>query len=98
MGLSAINGIADKSGTIAVGGTAQDAVGANTGRQYLLVQNLDGAADLWVNFGANAAVATAGSILLKAGGSITFEDRVVPSGRVSVVGATTGHKFTCKEG
>lgn len=98
MGAAAVTGIIDRSGSVTLGGTAQDAVAANAGRQYLLVQNIDATADLWVNFGADAAVNTAGSIQLKPAASIVFEDRITPSGRVSVVGATTGHKFTIKEG
>lgn len=91
-------GVYDKSGTIATGGTAQDAVAADTGRQYLLIQNIDAAEDLWVNFGTNAVSASAGSILVPAKSSLVFEHVACPTGRVSVVAATTGHKFTIKVG
>ena len=91
-------GLTDRSGTITTGGTAQDAAGFNSGRQYLLVQNIDAAADLWVNLGATAVVAGAGSILLKSGASIVFEDSVCATGRVSVIAAATAQKFTVKEG
>lgn len=90
--------LVDRSGAITTGGAAQDAAAANSGRQYLLIQNIDAAEALWVNLGATAAVATAGSITLAAGASLVFESGPCATGRVSVVAATTGHKFTVKEG
>lgn len=97
--------LVDRSGTITTGGTAQNAAAANPDRQYVMIQNVDPDAAageaLWVNFGADAVVNGAGSILLRAGGgSISFEGAraaICPAGRVSVIAATTGHKFTCKE-
>lgn len=86
----------DASGTVATGGTAQDALAANKGRVYLFIQNLDAAEDLWVNIGATAAVATPGSLLIVAKGSLVYEAEVCVTGRVSVIAATTAHPFTLK--
>ncbi len=91
-------GITDRSGTITAGGTAQTAAAANSGRQYLLIQNLDASEDLWVRFGATAAVATPGSVKLLGNSGMTFESGPCATGLVSVIAATTGHKFTIWEG
>lgn len=95
----ASGGITDRSGAITTGGTAQNAAAANTGRQYLLIQNLSSEV-MWVNaWGGTAAASTAGSIRLAADGGYAewYGDRI-PTGTVSVVAATTGSKFTCLEG
>lgn len=100
--MPAIPGIPkDRSGTITVGATSQVAAAANIGRQYLLIQNIDAAEDLWVNFDtAAAAIAGAGSIQLKPAGSLVFEAGMgfVPTCAINVNATTLGHKFTCKEG
>lgn len=96
--------ITDRSGTITTGATAQTIAAANATRRYLLIANVSDIV-LWVNFGATA-VADQPSIPLKAcaaagdgsGGSIVFEGSYVPSDLVSLIGATTGKKFVCKEG
>lgn len=87
----------DGSGAIASGGTAEDALPANGGRQYVLVQNIDDADDLWVAFGEDAVIDEC--FRLVAGASIEFggaSTLIVPTGRVSVLGATTGNKFIAK--
>lgn len=97
--MSDAQGIYDISGTVAAGGTAQDISASNTGRFYVFIQNIDSAEDMWVNFAADATADTPGSILLVAnGGSVVYEGNSCPKGRVSVVAATTGHKYTAKEG
>jgi len=89
----------DRSGTIAVGGTAQDAVGVNEARKWLFVQNpADAAEVLYVNIGADASTAGKVSIELAAGGSLSLEGTFCPVDRVSVTAATLGHAFICKEG
>ena len=92
----AVNGIVkDASGTITSGGSPQTALAANTGRKFLLIQNPTTAAeDLWFSLTGAAAVDAAGSLSLAAGGAMSFEGDFVPSNAVSVIGATTGHKFT----
>jgi hypothetical protein len=60
---------------------------------------------LWVNFGATA-VQDQPSIALKActepgdgsGGALIFEGSFVPTSTISIIGPTTGAKFTMKEG
>lgn len=86
----------DRSGTIAAGATAQTAAAALTTRRYLLIENLSTTEDLWFNFGTTA-VASQPSILLAAGKSWENPPHFCPTGLVSVIAATTGHAFTCKE-
>ena len=90
--------LVDGSGSIATGGTAQQVFAGNTGRQYLLIQNVS-SGDLWVNFGT-AAVASQPSIKIVANGSVEFSaggTGVVPTGTVSIIGATLGQAFTAKQ-
>lgn len=87
--------VIDHSGTITTGGTAQALCPANPARGYLLVENLS-TGDLWVNFGITAVVSQP-SIKIVAGGSLVQEDDFVDTESVSIVGATTGQAFTCKE-
>lgn len=83
----------DRSGAITVGGTAQTLAAANTARTGLTGQNIS-SGDLWINeIGGTAAADTAGSYKIPAGG--TFE--VSTNRAVSIVGATTGQKFTATE-
>lgn len=92
----AVTGIMkDASDTITSGGTAQTALAANPGRKYLLIQNPSTASEvLWVSLVGTAAVDTEGSVSIEAGGALVFENGFVPSSAVSVIAATTGHKFT----
>jgi hypothetical protein len=94
----ASGGLTDRSGSITTGGTAQNAAAANTGRQYLIIQNISSEV-MWVSVVGTAAASTAGSFRLAAdGGYIEWYGDRVPTGAVSVVAATTGSKFTCLEG
>lgn len=89
--------LTNRSGTIAAGGTAQQAMAANTARRYLLFVNVSDT-DMWINLGATA-VANQPSILVKAGGgSFVMEGSFVSTELVSVICATTGKAFTAKEG
>lgn len=98
MGAIGAGALIDGSGTIAVGGAAQEVFPANTGRQYLLIQNVsDG--DLWVDFGTDAVVSQP-SIKVAAGASLEFSvggTGVVPTAAVSIIGATSTKAFTAKE-
>lgn len=83
----------NRSGTITVGGTAQVLAVANDYRRQLRIQNIS-AADLWVNtLGSPAVIGTEGSFKIIAG---SFYD-VLTSKAVSIIGATTGQKFTAIE-
>lgn len=84
---------ADRSGAITTGGTAQALAAANTARRGLTGQNIS-SGDLWINeIGGTAAADTAGSYRVTAGS--TFE--VSTNRAVSIVGATTGQKFSATE-
>ena len=87
--------LTDRSGQIAVGGTAQVVTLINRDRRYLLIQNTS-AGDLWVNFTATAVVASP-SIRIPTGLSLTFENSFVTSEQLSIIGATTAQTFTAKE-
>lgn len=89
----------DGSGTLAAGATAEDALPANGGRQYLFIQNIEasGGDDLLVDFGTDAAPGTAFVIAPGAALEFGWHTGTVPTGRVSVYGATLGNAFVLKE-
>lgn len=103
VGVTGVSGsLTDRSGSITTGGTAQQIAATNAARRYLFICNTS-TEILHVNFGATAtsansyplaAAANAG----EAGGSLTFEGSFIPSGLVSILGATTGSTFVAKEG
>lgn len=96
-GSSAVSGaLTDRSGSITLGGTAQQLAAANATRRYFFVHNIS-TGDLWINFGVTA-VADQPSIKLAAGASFVMEGSFVSNESISVVGATTGQKWTAKEG
>lgn len=94
------NGVlTDRSGTITTGGTAQNAMAANSSRKYLLIRNPTTAtAPLWFNFTTAAVVTGSPSIRLDPGDSFIMESGFVSTEAISVIAATTGHAFTAKEG
>lgn len=89
----------DRSGAITTGGTAQDAAVANTSRHYLFLRNPTTEVEpLYFDLGVNAVVTGSPSIRLDPGDQAVYEGSWVPSDRISVNAATSGHKWTCKEG
>lgn len=83
----------DRSGSITTGGTAQQLAAANAARKSLVVQNISDA-DLWINeIGGTAAADTAGSWKVTAGSAFA----VSTNRAISIIGATTGKKFTATE-
>jgi hypothetical protein len=83
----------DRSGSIAAGGTAQSMAPANAARKSLKGQNIS-AGDLWINeVGGTAAVDTAGSYKVTSGSAFA----IATNRAVSIVGATTGQKWTATE-
>jgi hypothetical protein len=91
--------LADASGTITTGGSSQQILAAaGTGgaapRRFLAIQNLEATDHLWVNFGAAAPIGV-GSFDIAPGATIWFDYWVVNSS-VTILGPTTGDKFTCK--
>lgn len=83
----------DRSGTIATGGSSQQAAEANASRRYLLFQNHSDT-DMWINFG-DAAVVNQPSIKIAAG--VAYTPQFVSTQAIHVICATTGKAFTCKE-
>lgn len=92
------SGFKDRSGTITAGGAAQNALTQNAGRAHVSIFNVDTGEDLWVSFVGTAAIATQGSIKVPPGSLLVYEVGMVPSNALSVIAATTGHKFTIWEG
>lgn len=88
--------LTDRSGSITTGGTAQTMMAANASRCYLLIQNVS-AGDLWINFGTTAVQDSPSIRISPNSGSFVWESTVAPSDSVSVIGATTGQKWTAKE-
>jgi hypothetical protein len=91
----AVQAITDRSGTIATGGTAQQVMAVNHNRRGILFQNVSDT-DMWVDFGATA-VADSPSIKVAAGLALPFMGSFMPTQYMSVICATTGKKYTCKE-
>lgn len=97
--MAAIPGGALIDGSGAATGADQTVFTVNHGRQYLFIQNLSAANDLWINFGI-AAVASQPSIRLAPGASLEFSGAstsVVPTAEVHVIG-TAAQTFTAKQG
>lgn len=94
-------GPGDCSGTITAGGTAQAAFAIASNRHGFMIANLDTTEALWINFNGTAAASTPGSYPLASGTATTFAGAgsfFSPVGfnvSLSIVAATTGHKFSC---
>lgn len=88
--------VVDRSGTIAVGGTAQTLAAANTSRRGLLFQN-QSASPLWLNTKGGTASATQTSLSIPAYGYWESPVSGIGTSAVSVFGATTSQAFTCEE-
>lgn len=96
----------DASGTITAGGTAQNAIPAESVLHGFTLANIDASAGggepLWFSMTGVAAPGAVGSYPLAAPTATTFAGLVsytTPPGfgsnhAVSVIAATTGHKFT----
>lgn len=80
------------NGSITTGGTAQSLALAGTTRKGIRGQNIS-AGDLWINEGGTAAIDTAGSYKIVSGQ--TFDTSWM--GALSIIGATTGQKFSATE-
>lgn len=83
----------DASGSITTGNTAQTALAANPSRSILCFQNVS-AGDLWIDFTVTA-VMDSPSLKFSPGPGYCWEN-AVPTNAISVIGATTGQKFTIK--
>ena len=89
--------MANLSGTITAGGTSQQIAAFDPRRHYFSVQNLS-SEDLWVDFGT-AAVADQPSYKVESGqiGQWELSARELICRSISIIGATTGSKFTAKD-
>lgn len=88
--------VANRSGTITTGGTAQVLCSANPTRRGLVLQN-NSTGDLWINRNGGTAILGQPSLCIPSGsyyetpvGGNTLE-------AVSIIGATTGQEFTAEE-
>lgn len=93
----------DCSGSITTGGTAQNAFTASATRHGFTIVNFDTTEPLWVSFTGTAVANTVGSYPIAAATATTFAGAgsfTSPLGfgmstALSVVAATTGHKWSC---
>jgi hypothetical protein len=89
--------LTDGSTTITAGGTAQTAFAAAAVVNGYEIINPDASSDLWISDTTTAAANGTGSIRIVAnGGGYTSPAGMKPSAAVSIVGATTGQKFTAR--
>lgn len=86
----------DGSGTITVGGAAQQAFAANADRKWFFFQN-QSAGTLWINFGTTA-VEGQPSIEVLPHNVYESPASFVSTELVSVIGATTAQAFVAKQG
>jgi len=84
----------DRSGTITTGGTAQELAPASPSRDHMPIGNPNATGSLWVNdYGGTAAANGAGSTEIAPGQTVQTRSR----NAISIVGATTGMKFSAGE-
>lgn len=85
----------DVSSTVTLGGTSQTLAAANPGRNSIHITHSTAETEvLCVNVTSDASCTTAGTYVIAAGGYLCLNTRE----KVTVVAATTGHKYTAKEG
>lgn len=93
----------DCSGTITTGATAQNAFSAGATKHGFTIVNLDTTEPMWISFTTTAAANTVASYPIQAATPTTFAGAgsfTTPNGfgintALSVIAATTGHKFSC---
>jgi hypothetical protein len=85
----------DHSGSITTGGLAQTVMAANPVRRSLFFQNVS-EQELWVN--AKGGTAAVGEPNIRLNPFMAYEPTGnIPTGAVSVFGATTGQQFVAEE-
>lgn len=90
-------------GTVTAGGTAQNAFTAQSTLRGMMIANIDTSEVMWISFTSTAAAADTQSYPLPPGAATTFAGFGSYSSQfgfgvntaLSVIAATTGHKFTC---
>lgn len=93
----------DCSGAITTGGTAQNAFAATPNLHGFIIANIDTSEPLWISFTGTAAASASGSFPLSTATATTFVSTgsfSAPIGfgintALSVVAATTSHKWSC---
>lgn len=94
---AASTALTDGSTTITTGGTAQNAFAAAAVVNGYEIVNPDATEDMWVSDTTTAVANGTGCIRVAAnGGAYSSPPGMKPSAAVSVVAATTGHKFTAR--
>lgn len=94
-------GPGDCSTTITTGGTAQVMLAAKTNRKGFQVLNFDTTEPLWISFTGTATANAIGSYPIPAATASTFAgagsyySNIGFNTNISIIGATTGHKFSC---
>jgi hypothetical protein len=91
--LSGVASVTDSSGSITIGGDAQELMPINLVRKGFYVQNTS-AADLYINWITTADVL---SLKLSAGALYEWPSTLVPTGAISIFGATTGQTYFAGE-
>ncbi len=90
----------DRGGTITSGGTSQTLAASNTSRKLLLVENpCNATEDLFIATAGAATVNGAGNYadLGPCGSASLVVNGIVITGAVTVIAATTGHRFIATE-
>ena len=88
----------DRSGTTsATPNTSTLLCAVNPVRNVFMLQNLDAAAAIWINF-TSAATTGAGSIKIPAGTTYMFPPGFLTSEAINIVSGTASIAFTAKEG
>jgi hypothetical protein len=88
---------ADGSGSITLGGTAQNLFGGNTPANGFAVYNPDATNTLWISLSTTAAANGQGSIPILPNGGYETPPDVKPFQAISIVGAQTAQKFTAMQ-
>lgn len=92
IGIAPIN----RSGTVTLGGTAQQLMAANLVRRGFMLQNIS-AGPLWINELGATAVQGQPSIQVAAGATYTSPPNATSPAAVSIIGATTAQAFVARE-
>jgi len=87
--------LADHSGTIAAGGTAQTLMAADATRNGFSLENVS-AGDLWINDVGGTAAASQPSIKIVSGAFYETAPGQPCQSAISIYGATTAQAFTSR--
>lgn len=95
--LNAASAYVDHSGTIAVGGTAQQLMAANANRRGWVIKNTS-VANLYVNeTGATAVVGNPSWTVIPGDTFPLSQPTNAPSGAISIIGPNTSQSFLARE-